>query len=364
MEKGRNVGLDIIRIIAAILVIICHSGFFSVGIPYEFLSFAGVLAVEIFFVLSGLLVGKSMILAIVDQAPAKALRKFYMNRCFRTLPLYYIVLFVTAAISGTRIPLSCFVFCQNFNSADLSFLPVSWSLSVEAWFYFLIPPLFLLLVKALSVRFSAEKSVWIAIGILCIIPFALRVFCVMAFDPEWDYGIRKQIPLRLDSIMMGVFLAAWKLYHKEQYCKISARPECLIFSVMGILALYIVYCTYLVKDNNFDASVLSKIFVFSLLPFLCCFLIMYMENSIYMEKLRTKKSVRFIYGLSTLSYGVYLLQLSVFTAVSRYFVNTRFVISWLGFIGAIVLTVVAAAFAYFFIETPIMKLRNRILSKL
>lgn len=54
MTQKRNLGLDIIRVIAAILVIICHSGFFSVGISFPFLSFAGILAVEIFFVLSGL----------------------------------------------------------------------------------------------------------------------------------------------------------------------------------------------------------------------------------------------------------------------------------------------------------------------
>ena len=54
------------------------------------------------------------------------------------------------ALSGKGIPLSCFVFLQNFSESDLSFLPVSWSLSVEAWFYFLIPPLFWLLYRLLS----------------------------------------------------------------------------------------------------------------------------------------------------------------------------------------------------------------------
>lgn len=364
MEKSRNVGLDIIRIFAAILVIICHSGFFSVGISYEFLSFAGVLAVEIFFVMSGLLVGKSMILAVADTAPAKALKKLYVNRCFRTLPLYYIMLFVTAVTSGSKIPLSCFFFCQNFNSTALGFMPVSWSLSVEAWFYFLIPPLFLLLTKVLTVKFSTEKSVFIAIGILCLIPFAIRVFCVIVFNPTWDYGIRKQIPLRLDAIMMGVFLAAIKLYYKEQYQRIAVKKACLLFSVAGIFAFYFVYCTYLVKGDNFDASALSKIFVFTLLPLFCCFLVMYMENSVALEKLRAKKGVRLIYGLSTLSYGVYLIQLSVFTIVSSYFIDTRFAISWLGFLAAIALTVAAAALTYLFIERPVIKLRNRIISKL
>ena len=125
MSGKRNVGLDILRVTAAMLVIICHSGFFSVGISFQFLSFAGVLAVEIFFVLSGLLVGKSLIQAVVSPEPGNALEKFYVNRVFRTLPLYYIALIVTALASGRRIPLSCFVFLQNFRESDLSFLPVS-----------------------------------------------------------------------------------------------------------------------------------------------------------------------------------------------------------------------------------------------
>ena len=150
MDTKRNIGLDILRVAAAMLVIICHSGFFSVGISFRFLSFGGVLAVEIFFALSGLLVGKSLIQAVVGPEPGKALKKFYVNRLLRTLPLYYIMLLVTAVVSGKGIPLSCFVFLQNFSESDLSFLPVSWSLSVEAWFYFLIPPLFWLLYRLLS----------------------------------------------------------------------------------------------------------------------------------------------------------------------------------------------------------------------
>ena len=363
MNHNRNIGLDILRLIATMLVIVCHSGFFSVGISYSFLSYAGILAVEIFFVLSGLLVGKSMILAITDPTPSKALKRFYINRLFRTLPLYYIMLFVTALISKEKIPLSCFVFLQNFNGDDLGFLSVSWSLSVEAWFYFLIPPIFLLLFKFLSRKFAPEKAVFIAIGILCLIPFLLRVLCVFIINPEWDYGIRKQIPLRLDSIMMGVFLAALKFYRKNTYLKLSKNYACFILSLAGIAASYLFYCTYLVQDANFDNSPLSKIFTFTLLPLLCCLLVMYMENSSIIEKLQGTKIANMICDLSTWSYGIYLLQLSVFTIVSKYFVGAGFSTSWLGFLGAVTLTIVLSAAAYWLIEVQSTKLRNKIIGK-
>lgn len=363
MAQSKNIGLDIIRIIAAVGVIICHSGNFSLGISFHFLSFTGILAVEVFFVLSGLLVGKNLILSIIDEQPGKALKNFYINRIFRTLPLYYFMLIVTAVVFRTSIPVSCFFFCQNFREADLAFMPVSWSLSVEAWFYFLLPPVFLLLVKLFSRKCSVKTSVFFSIGILCAIPFALRVFCSVNDSQDWDFEIRKQILLRLDSIMMGVFLAAVKIYDADRYRRIAGKNVCFFLSAAGILAIYIWYSTFLVKNDNFNSSALSKIFLFTLLPVLCCFWVMYMENSPWIEKLGSRMGRKWIHGLSTLSYGTYLIQLSVFTIVSKYFADTHFLISWLGFLAAIALTVGISQVTYWLIETPAMKLKHRIQEK-
>lgn len=364
MDAKRNIGLDIIRVAAAMLVIICHSGFFSVGISFRFLSFAGVLAVEIFFALSGLLVGKSLIQAVVGPAPGKALKKFYVNRLLRTLPLYYIMLLVTAVVSGKGIPLSCFVFLQNFSESDLSFLPVSWSLSVEAWFYFLIPPLFWLLYRLLSGKLGEKRAVYLTIGILCAIPFTLRLCSALVLAPEWDYGIRKQIPLRLDAIMMGVFLAALKRYSGERYGRIAPKGGCLLLSAAGIGGLYLFYCAWLVKESNFDSSPFWKVAFFTLLPLFCCLLVMYMENATWNGKLRTVKAAKLICALSTLSYGVYLIQVCVFSVVSEYFVDARFVVSWLGFLASIALTVLLALAGYRLVEVPSARLRDKWLRKL
>lgn len=355
MQNQRKPGLDLLRIFSALLVIICHSGvYFSIGFSVNFVSFAGVIAVEFFFVMSGFLVGKGLI----RTAVAGGVKLFCVNRLFRILPLYYFALVLTALVTHKPIPLSCFVFLQNFRGEDLAFLSPSWSLSVEAWFYFLVPPLFCLLVKALRGKMSEEAAVWLAVGTLCLLPFVLRAGSAVCFAPQWDEGIRKQIPLRLDSIGMGVALAALKQYHPESYRGYFSRPICAVISMLGILATYRFYCGYLAVDDQFDASALCKTFMFSLWPALCCVMVGFLDSTTRLDFLNRIRPIRW---LSDLSYGVYLMQLVVFQLVSVYFVGARFSVSWLGFLGAIALTNVLSAVTYVLIEKPMQKLGRRLL---
>lgn len=359
MPNQRKPGLDLIRIFSALLVIVCHSGvYFSIGFSVNFVSFAGVIAVEFFFVLSGFLVGKSLIRMAASAAPGAGLKRFYVNRLFRILPLYYFALVLTALVSHKSIPLSCFVFLQNFRGDDLAFLAPSWSLSVEAWFYFLVPPLFCLLVKALRGKLSEEAAIWTAVGTLCFVSFALRTVSAVCFAPQWDEGIRKQIPLRLDSIGMGVALAALKLYHPEAYRRYFSSLSRAVLAALGIWQTYWFFCGYLAVDNQFDGSAFCKIFMFSLWPVLCCVLVGFLDSTTALDSLNCFRPIRW---LSDLSYGVYLMQLVVFQLVSGYFAGARFLVSWLGFLGAIALTNALAAVTYFLIEKPMQKLGNKLL---
>lgn len=363
MVSKKNLGLDLIRIFAAFLVIICHSGYFSVGISYAVVDYTGILAVDFFFVLSGLLVGKSLILAVTDPDPAKKLKGFYINRIFRTLPLYYIMLFVTSWLKGESIPLSCFLFLHNFSEADLGFMPVAWSLSIEMWFYFVIPPVFLLLYRAFKKKFTSEKAVFCAIGVLYAVPLALRILYVLLLDPVWDNGVRKQILLRLDAVMLGVFFAALKLYKKDTYRKISTSNITLLVSVGGILLSWLLHKYYYVLDGHYNGSVLSRIFAFTLLPALCMLLVLYLENSRFIENLKRFRISRLVFWLSSLTYGIYLLQLPVFEQICPYFWDKGFAENCLGFMGAVLVTVILAQITYWLVEVPSEKIRDKILSK-
>ena len=360
----KNLGLDLIRIFAAFSVLICHSGYFSVGISYAAINYAGILAVDFFFVLSGLMVGKSLILAVVAPEPEKMLKRFYINRLLRTLPLYYFLLFVNSWIKREAIPFSCFLFLHNFSETALGFMPAAWSLSIEMWFYFMIPPVFLVLFRRLQKKYSCEKAIFITIGILYLLPMVLRILHVLAFDPEWDNGVRKQILLRLDTVMLGVFFAALKIFQPGIYQKISTSRCTLLFSLTGLLGSWLLHKHYYILDGHYDASVLSRIFAFTLLPALCILLVSYLESSHFIESLKRFRFSRVVFWLSSLTYGIYLLHLPVFWLISPYFHNLGFSENCLGLIISVLLTTLLAQFCYWFIEKPAEKIRDKILIKL
>ena len=92
MKRKRNLGLDMARVLAIILVWIGHSGEFSLGLDPRFMEYCGIMCLEVFFVLSGFLVGRSMLLAVTSPEPGKVLKEFYVNRALRIIPLYYLLL--------------------------------------------------------------------------------------------------------------------------------------------------------------------------------------------------------------------------------------------------------------------------------
>jgi peptidoglycan/LPS O-acetylase OafA/YrhL len=108
----------------------------------------GTLGVEIFFVLSGFLIGQILLRDFEQGVNFKKLLHFWKRRWIRTIPVYYLVLFlkfVLAPAIGINI-IWYFLFLQN-NIYGIDFFGVSWSLVIEEWFYLLIP--FGLLISAL-----------------------------------------------------------------------------------------------------------------------------------------------------------------------------------------------------------------------
>jgi peptidoglycan/LPS O-acetylase OafA/YrhL len=100
----RNIGLDIARSCAIILVLISHSRFFFIKyIDLKWMSFNGFLGVEI-FVLSGFLIRRittcspprvPIITRQLIVCPSlKTLLTFYKRRWYRTLPLYFLAVLV------------------------------------------------------------------------------------------------------------------------------------------------------------------------------------------------------------------------------------------------------------------------------
>lgn len=175
----------------------------------------GVFGVELFFVLSGYLIGGILYRQFYNEAFIRFadLWLFWRRRWYRTLPLYYlflIVVFVQAwvtsgTLKGSSLNIVTYgLFLQNLAWPINSFSVVTWSLAIEEWFYLLFP-ICIYAVNRVGIRIFASFIVGIIIFV--VIPLILRI---LNPTPDWDVGTRMVVVYRLDALMYGLVLAVWK----------------------------------------------------------------------------------------------------------------------------------------------------------
>jgi peptidoglycan/LPS O-acetylase OafA/YrhL len=207
----REHGLDLLRAAAILMVVSFHAGDLS-GTPaalYRVLAF-GWMGVDLFFVLSGFLIGRQVLKPRVDS-PGRFLESFWTKRWLRTLPLYYVVLFFHAVVKPAvfHVPFKGSVwrfatFTQNY-AAPLDFV-ASWSLCVEEQFYLFLP----LVVVAMGRR-RLPRWGWL-------VPLAasavMRAFLWRTLSASGPIGDRFQTQIHwpththLDGLSLGLVLAA------------------------------------------------------------------------------------------------------------------------------------------------------------
>jgi peptidoglycan/LPS O-acetylase OafA/YrhL len=158
----RVFGLDVLRALAIIDVVIIHSrivlGNIETGFPWIRL----IPGVTLFFVLSGFLIG-SMLINIFEKKEVSlpVIFNFLKRRWFRTLPNYYLILLVNIIIvyfgvikeDFSQFNFSFFIFCQNLFHPFHGFFWESWSITIEEWFYLSFP----LLVSLLYITTFSKK---------------------------------------------------------------------------------------------------------------------------------------------------------------------------------------------------------------
>jgi peptidoglycan/LPS O-acetylase OafA/YrhL len=187
---------------AALLVVIAHY-FGEVPHGASFLML-GWLGVDIFFVLSGFLIGR-IILAECEK-PA-FFTTFYIKRAARILPIYFVVigitLFLSALLAGrswsdTPFPAAVYVtfmtnFAMVFSNGGGVWLKPTWTLAVEEQFYLLLP---LLIFMASRRRLATILiSLWAGATLF-------RFF--VHGNPNAALTL---LPARMDLLLAGVLLA-------------------------------------------------------------------------------------------------------------------------------------------------------------
>ena len=206
-HSNRNFGLDFVRAIAIGLVVMAHFGHENFGI-------LGFFGVELFFGLSGFLIGRILWRSFLesDKWGFNKIHNFWSRRWWRTLPNYYLfillmLLFDLYSKDNLIPPLSELFkylwFGQYLFSHQLSFYSVSWSLCVEEWFYLTFPISLLLLSKF---KFSPKNTFIIAITVF----YVLTLFIKLRLVNHGNIGDVREITLaRLDAICSGVLITFW-----------------------------------------------------------------------------------------------------------------------------------------------------------
>lgn len=168
--KDHVPGLDALRGLAVLLILWTHVPPGILGTSIDLLKGVvqpGYLGVDLFFVLSGFLITRIL---LVDKDRGRPLKWFLLRRVLRIFPIYYLVVATVWVIRpGPELPW-CALYASNFYfpfHEQETLLRHSWSLAVEEHFYLLWP----LTVYVLPTR----KAAFAAVGL---IPFAMA--CAIA----------------------------------------------------------------------------------------------------------------------------------------------------------------------------------------
>ena len=318
---GRVFGLDLLRAAAILMVIYAH-GFVVLyphfGEPLGYFGHGGFYGVELFFVLSGFLIGQILIRTGADLARAGNVAFFYVRRWFRTLPLFFLFLVINVIFErsfrahrvGFNEALSHGLFLRNLTGLHLTFFPESWSLAIEEWFYLLFPAALWFGLK-LSRRFGPVFLV----TAFAFLAFSTIARCIAALDPaaSWPNQIRMGMIYRLDALMIGV-LGAWVSVQFSKAWIRSAIPA----AFCGAIVLVVTYASLWKIENGHlqfgDDSYFARTFRFTLVSLGFLLLLPWASRWKLASENLGSRAVR---KIALWSYSLYLVHLPFFVLVSR-----------------------------------------------
>lgn len=327
--------LDLLRALAIMLVFTGHT-VLSYGAP-PFLApmqFGGT-GVDLFFLLSGWLIG-SQLFSELKKSSNIDVKRFWIRRWMRTMPAYFAVLLVTLAqlyLTKDTVanPLPYFLFIQNY-FYPLEYFTISWSLSVEEQFYLIIAP-FILLIH----RFNKNQQSLILI-IMLLLPSLFRAL-------GWFNNLN-ETHVRWDCCLMGVLLAHTYFKHPELWAKGKNYIKHALF--IGLLA-YVAFFYFRWQppfESYQDPSKLLLACVFALMVF-------YAVNKPVLHK---PFGYNLIMHVSTRSYSFYLLHPEALALTKRLLTETNFI---LYYTIALVISLLLSEVLYRLVELPFIAMREK-----
>lgn len=339
--------LDALRALAVLAVMVHHFLPVDRYLPNDYLTL-GLLAVRLFFVLSGFLI-TGILLNYRSDARGNALRRFYFRRVLRIFPIYYLTLFIALALQVRSIQQGAFwhlTYLSNYVAAIHPewMGPAShfWTLAVEEQFYFVWPWIVLFVPR----RYLTKTIIGtIALAVL------FRAFVLFVLGRSLDAAGLFTFAT-LDSLGGGALLA---LFHYDE--RLRARlPGLMKWSL--IAGLGIVTLTTLLYIYNTGFRILQTLWVLGI----SLLFVVLIEKTARGFKGRVKTIMEnpVVIYIGRISYGLYVYH-NFMLAIVLYYLLKVSAVPYYGLVAvlATVLTFAAAIVSWHLIERPLSQLKNR-----
>ena len=357
-DRVRLPGLDLLRALAIIVVVVYHAALFGFKLPGRVDRF-GWIGVDLFFVLSGYLIGGQLLAPLARDQRIK-LGRFFTRRALRIMPAYFVVLAIYFLLPSWREypemsqPLWKFLLSvQNIALHGGTAFSHAWSLAVEDQFYLALP--FLLLFLYRRPRAAIIVPCLIVIG-----GIALRAF-LAAQNPSVDGGVSFRgfqawiyYPTwtRLDPLVFGVVLAAIEKFRPTWWQRLI---NCAPWLWVPALAL-IVYALYLGETKNL--TVAACVWQFPLIAIgMAALLVCAVSPRLPLYRVAIPGAA----FIASIAYSAYLIQKLVINGVEQFCSSHNIPpTSAFALIGVELCVYAAAVILFLTVERSFLQLRHRI----
>jgi peptidoglycan/LPS O-acetylase OafA/YrhL len=358
-NRDRQPGLDLLRALAIIVVVIYHAALFGFKLPGRVDRF-GWIGVDLFFVLSGYLIG-GQLLALLARDRRINLGRFFTRRALRIMPAYFVVLAVYFLLPSWREysemsqPLWKFLLSvQNIALHGGTAFSHAWSLAVEDQFYLALP--FLLLFLFRRPRAVIVIPCLIVLGGILLRTFlawkspstdgggvSFRAFQAWIYYPTWT---------RLDPLVFGVVLAAIEKFRPTWWQCLINCARWLWLPALGLIA----YALYLGETETL--TVTACVWQFPLIALgMAALLVCAVSPRLPLRRVAIPGAA----FIASIAYSAYLIQKLAINGVEQ-FCTAHYIdlTSAPALIGVELCVYAAATILFVTVERPFLQLRHRI----
>ncbi|MDT3404782.1 acyltransferase family protein [Mucilaginibacter terrae] len=347
--------LDGFRALAVTLVVLFHAGFYTKAIPgFNEVIGTGYLGVQIFFILSSLLLSRQNLLYYPQTVNKKQYTlTFFKKRLLRIVPLYLISSIVLAAFSYKSIDFSFWKIIQYvlFIKDDLHVNVVIWSLFVEVRFYILLPVL-------MGVLFSLQKhkvTIFLVPVLVILYSYWYRYTQLsLPYNKEISERLYSSLSANVDCLGWGMIIAI--LY--ERYKALLFKPATI--TAIATLLLVLIFGLMYVQYHKVYPPLVRIVTPLNNICWSALILMVMLGKTTIFNKILSAKAAVYV---SMLSYSIYLWHLPIRTYIVEVLQqlltgNSAKYIVVLQLILTLGLSLLVSALSYRFIEKPFLNKKS------